>query len=245
LVRTSGAKIWVGALIQLILSTTFMLIFKFPKIMIVVFGGVILAGTALSSWMKTRRVPARPAPQPPITHPVLFKLLSLIIALCSLAFVCFGLFGFVIFINNWNDWHRYQGQPCHATTFQVTQTYFSKSRRGAIDVYASGMVDGNREWMGLRPYLNTVPRSQEEVDARVPAGTSIPIYLFPQMKGRSRVRVYDRTPTAEAYYHSAMNALNYGLLGLAVCAALVFVLSRLRRMCFDEVDSTMQLMAQS
>ena len=99
--------------------------------------------------------------------------------------------------------------------------------------------------MSLRPYLPTVPRSEAELDQRVPAGTSISIYLFPQMKGRSRVRVYGETPPADAYRRDAINALNYGLIGLSVCAILIFFLSRFRRMCFVDTDSPVQLTAQS
>jgi hypothetical protein len=84
-------------------------------------------------------------------------------------------------------------------------------------MYASGMVDGQREWMGLYPYLHPRPRNEEELDERVPIGTSIPIYLFPELKGRSRVRVYADTPPAEAYHREAITAANYGLTGLAIC----------------------------
>jgi hypothetical protein len=45
-------------------------------------------------------------------------------------------------------------------------------------MYASGMVDGQREWIGLYPYLHPRPRNEAELDERVPIGTSIPIYLF-------------------------------------------------------------------
>src|SRR5579872_5927794 len=194
----SSSRIWIGALVQFAFATTFMLVFKFSKFMIVFFGVMIVIGTAFSAWAKQRTLAPR-APQRPLSHPTLFKFLSLGIAICSLALFSIVLFGFVIFINNWNDWHRYEGQPYHVSTFQVTRTYFQRVGKGGIDAYASGMVDGNKEWMGLRPYLPTVPRSQGELDERVPAGTSIPIYLFPQMKGRLRVRVYADTPPAEAY----------------------------------------------
>jgi hypothetical protein len=232
----TGAKIWIIALIQFAIATIFLLVFRFPKIIIVFFGVMIVLGTALSAWARTRPALPRPTPQPPVAHPVLYKIVSLIIAICSLAFFATLLFGFVIFINNWNDWHRYQGQPYHVSTFLVTRTYFQRVGKGGIDAYASGTVEGNREWMNLRPYLNTIPRSQEELDEHVSAGTSIPIYLFPEMKGRLRVRVYNDTPPAEAYHHAAMNALNYGLGGLALCAAMIFVLSRLRRMCYVKTE---------
>jgi hypothetical protein len=238
-----GAKLWIGALFQFAMATIFMVIFRFPKFMIVIFGVVIAVGTALSAWAKQRPLANPRAPQQPVAHPTLLRVIGLGIALCSIAFLCFLLFGFVIFINNWNDWHRYQGQPYHVSTFQVTHTYFQRVGKGGIDAYASGMVDGNKEWMGLRPYLPTVPRSQGELDARVPAGTSIPIYLFPQMKGRMRVRMYDNTPTAEAYRRAAMNAVNYGLGGVALCATVIFLLTRLRGICFAATDSSIQQLA--
>lgn len=240
-----GARIWIGALVQFAIATIFMLKFGFPKIMIAFFGGFIVLGTALSAYMKAKPVAVRPAPQLPTAHPVLYRILGLIIALCSLAFVATLLFGFVIFMNSWSRWHLYEGQRHHQTEFQVTRAYYQKGRKGSIDIYASGMVEGQREWMNLQPYLHTMPHDQEELDAHVSAGTSIPIYLFPDLKGRSRVQVYEETAPAEAYRRAAMKAINYGLGGLALCAAMIFVLSRVRRMCFDETDSSLQIVARS
>ena len=240
----SSSRIWIGALVQFAFATTFMLVFKFPKFMIVFFGVMIVIGTAFSAWAKQRTLAPR-APQRPLSHPTLFKFLSLGIAICSLALFSIVLFGFVIFLNNWNDWHRYEGQPYHRADFVVMRTYYQRGSKGAVDAYASGMVDGSREWMGLRPYLQTVPRSPEDLDTRVPVGTSIPIYLFPEMKGRSRVRVYEVTPTAEGYHRAAINALNRSLEGLIIIGILIFVLSRSRKMCFAETDSTVQALAAS
>jgi len=240
----SSSRIWIGALVQFAFATTFMLVFKFPKFMIVFFGVMIVIGTAFSAWAKQRTLAPR-APQMPLSHPTLFKLLSLGVAICSLALFSIVLFGFVIFLNNWNDWHRYEGQPYHRADFVVMRTYYQRGSKGAVDAYASGMVDGSREWMGLRPYLQTVPRSPEDLETRVPVGTSIPIYLFPEMKGRSRVRVYSDTPTAESYHRAAMNAVNYGLGGVALSAAMIFVLIRLRRLCFAETDPSIQRLAAS
>lgn len=233
--------IWVGALVQFAFMTTFILVFKFPKFMIVIFGGLIVVGTALSARAKQRALAPR-APQRPLSHPTLFKILSSGIALCSLALFSTLLFGFVIFMNNWNDWHRYEGQPYHVTTFEVTRVYYQKQSK-SVDLYASGMADGQREWMSLQPYLHTRPRNQAELEELVATGTSIPIYLFPELKGRLRVRVYNNTPPAEGYHRSAINAVNYGLTGLAICAALLFILIGLRRMCFAETDSPIQLAA--
>jgi len=235
--------IWVGALVQFAFMTAFMLVFKFPKFMIVIFGGLIVVGTALSARAKQKALAPR-APQKPLSHPTQFKILSLGIGLCSVVLFSFLLFGFVIFINNWNDWHRYEGQPYHVTDFQVTRVYYQKQSK-SIDLYASGMVDGQREWMSLQPYLHTRPRNQAELEELVPAGTSIQIYLFPELKGRLRVRVYSDTPPAEAHHRAAINAVNYGLTGLAICAALLFILIGLRRMCFAEADPSIQQLAAS
>ena len=247
---TSGARIasrpnlWIGALVQFAFMTTFMLVFRFPKILIAFFGVMIVLGTTLTGWAKRKQLAPRP-PQRPLSHPTLFKVLSLGIAFCSLVLFSTLLFGFVIFLNNWNDWHRYQGQPYHRTEFVVAHTYYQRGSKGSVDAYASGIVEGQREWMGLRPYLTTVPRSEAELDDQVPVGTSIPIYLFPAMKGRSRVRVYSDTPPAEDYRRTAMNAVNYGLGGAVLSAAVIFVLIRLRRMCFAETDSSIQPLAAS
>jgi hypothetical protein len=90
--------------------------------------------------------------------------------------------------------------------------------------------------MSLRPYLHGTPRDEAELEERVPIGTSIPIYLFPNMKGRLRVEVYTKVPT-EVYHRAAMTALNYGLGGLAVAGAILFVLLRLRAACFENKES--------
>ena len=157
------ARIWIGALVQFAFMTTFMLVFRFPKILIAFFGVMIVLGTALTGWAKRKQLAPRP-PQRPLSHPTLFKVLSLGIAFCSLVLFSTLLFGFVMFVNNWNDWHRYQGQPYHRTEFVVAHTYYQRGSKGAVDAYASGMVDGKREWMSLRPYLPTVPRSEAELD---------------------------------------------------------------------------------
>jgi hypothetical protein len=238
------AMIGVGALFQFAAATIFMVAFGFPKVMIAIFGVMIAVGAVFSMWVKSRPF-APPAAQRPLSHATLFRILSLGIALCSVVFFAIVLFGFVIFINNWNYWHRYEGQPYHRSDFVVTNTYYQRGYKGAVDIYARGTVEGQREWMSLQPYLHTRPRNQSELDERAPAGTSIPIYLFPQMKGRSRVRVYDVTPAAEAYHRTAINALNRSLEGLGLTGILIFVLSRCRKMCFAETDSAVQALTAS
>src|SRR5208283_2785844 len=96
---------------------------------------------------------------------------------------------------------RVQGQSYHATTFQVTRPYYQKSagmHGPDVAVYASGMVEGKKEWMNLVPYLKPVPRGQAEVNDLVPPGTVIPVYLFPNLKGQSRIQLIDVLPPGEA-----------------------------------------------
>lgn len=242
--RPAGGSIWIGALFQFAAATTFMLVFRFPKFMIVAFGFMILIGTLVAS--RARTMPAtRPAPQVPISHPTLLKVLTIVIAIFGFAFVSCLLFGSVIFLNNWNDWHRYEGQPYHHSAFEVRQVYYQKLGKGGVDLYASGNVEGQKEWMSLRPYVGPpLPHDQGELEQRVPVGTEIAIYLFPDMKGRSRVRMYAETPPAESYHRTAVKAANYGFLGMAACAAIIFVLTRLRRMCFGEQPLTLQAAAR-
>jgi hypothetical protein len=231
-----GARICFGALLQFAIASIFMLAFGFPKFMIAFFGAFILIAAVLSIWMKSRPVPASRTPQPPVAHPVLFRILSLAVGVCAVVCFSFLLFGFVIFANSWSNWQRYKDQSYHRADFQVTRVYYQRHGKGT-DVYASGKVDGQREWMSLSPYLQAVVRGQGELEERVPVGTSIPIYLFPEMKGRSRVRVYSEVPTAEAYYRAAINALRWGLGGLAISGGILFVLLRLRAMCFEKRES--------
>jgi hypothetical protein len=72
-----------------------------------------------------------------------------------------------------------QGQPYHATTFQLTRPYYQKSagmHGPDVAVYASGMVEGKKEWMNL--LLKRAPRDQAELNDSVPPGTVIPVCLF-------------------------------------------------------------------
>jgi hypothetical protein len=228
---------WIVALVQIALSTTFMLIFHFPRFMIVIFAALILLATLLSERMKAKSVAASRTPPRPVAHPIPFRILSIGIAVFSLAFVVFLLFGFVIFMNSYSSWQRYEGQSYHRADFEVTRAYFQRGSKGGISVYASGTVDGQREWMDLESYLPSRPRSAAELDEQVPEGTSIPIFLFPNLKGRSRVRVFAAIPPADAYHRAAVEALEYGLGGVAISGLIVFVLLRLRALCFAEKEA--------
>jgi hypothetical protein len=227
--------VWLAALFQIEITTIFMLVFGFPKIMIVVFSGLILVATAFSRLVKPRSVSPQSLRKTPVSNPILFKILGFAIALCSLAMVCVLVFGFAMFMNSWMGWQRYAGQPHRRSEFQVVHAYYQPHRKGGADVYASGMVDGQKEWMSLLPYLKDTPHDQEELDSRVEAGTTIPIYLYPGLKGRARVQVYNVLPPDEANRRAAMSTLNYGLISLAVSAGVIFLLSRVRRtLCVEE-----------
>ena len=226
-------KIWLGALIQIAITIPVMLLMRFPKFMIAMFVTLILVGTAFSMWAKTRVAVARtPVPQRAVAHPTVLSVINFTTALCALVFVSIALFGFVIFMNSWNTWHQYEGQPRHESDFVVKRVYYQPHRKGNPDIYASGTVEGSQEWMGLRPYVDPFPRNEAELDSQVPPGTSIHVYLYPQLKGRSRIVVYEQGPPDDAARRTAMDTLLYAPLGLAGIALLIFLLSRLRKMCY-------------
>jgi hypothetical protein len=171
-------------------------------------------------------------PSLPRPLPMSVVLLNLAIAILGLAFLSCLIFGFVAFINAHNAFKRVQGQPYHATTFEVIRPYYQKSagmHGPDISVYASGMVEGNKEWMSLGPYLKRVPRDQAEVNDSVPPGTVIPVYLFPNLKGRSRIQVIDVLPPGEASRRTETWVLQRAPVALAVLGALIFLLVRIRR----------------
>jgi hypothetical protein len=232
---------WIGALVQLVVSTTFMLVFGFPRIMIAIFAGVILLGTAVSSRMKPRAAGGPATPKRTILRPTLFRVLSIAIALCTFVVIAIAMFGFVIFMNSWDRWHLYDGQAYQRSEFQVVRAYYQTHTKGGPDIFASGTVDGQREWMDLRQYLHTLPHDQNELDGRVPRGTSISVYLFPGLKGRSRVQINNGVLPSEASQREAMAAMKYGLGGLSVTAFLLLVLVRLRRECFVEAEPALSM----
>jgi len=176
---------------------------------------------------------APPSSSRPLSSmPMSVVLLNLAIAILGLAFLSCLIFGFVAFINAHNAFKRVQGQPYHATTFEVIRPYYQKSagmHGPDISVYASGMVEGNKEWMSLGPYLKRVPRDQAEVNDSVPPGTVIPVYLFPNLKGRSRIQVIDVLPPGEASRRTETWVLQRVPVSLAVLGALIFLLVRIRR----------------
>jgi hypothetical protein len=175
--------------------------------------------------------------RPLSSQPISVILLGLTIAILGLAFFACLLFGFVAFLNAHMAFKRVQGQPYHATTFQVTRPYYQRSagmHGPDISVYANGMVEGQKEWMNLVPYLkretpDRFPQDQAEVSDSVPPGTVIPIYLFPNLKGQSRIQVIDVLPPGEASRRTEMWVLRRVPVALAVLGALIFLLVQIRR----------------
>lgn len=240
LISVTRTNPWLGAAIQIVFATTFMLVFRFPKFMILVFVGLILIGTAVSTRIKPRPASAM-TPRPPqdFSNPALYKIAGLGIAICALAIFSIFLFGSVIFLNSWSRWHQYEGQPFHRADFVVEQAYYQKNSK-SISIYASGTVEGQREWMSLEPYVRPRPRSQAELDDRVPVGTSIPVYLFPDLKGRARVQVYEAGLPAETSHQAAINAVNHSLIGLAIFGIILFLMIRLQKSCVRQNDFIIQ-----
>lgn len=230
-------------MIQFALAAGFMLAFHFPRPFIFFFAVFIFAGTLLSTRLRspqTAHPKTPPAPQTPAA-----KFLGIAIGMCGFLFLSVLLFGFVMFMNSWSAWQRYQGQSYHATTFQVVRVYYQRttgSHGGSTYIYASGMVEGKKEWMSLLPYLKTKPQSQDELESMVPAGTMIPIYLFPELKGQTRVELIGPLPPAEANRKQAMYVLNRGLTILGVLGVVIFGLVRVRR---SSMESTEQAAVQA
>jgi len=165
-------------------------------------------------------------------RPVTVLLLNLAIAILGLVFLSCLLFGSVAFLNAYIASQRVQGQPYHATTFQVTRPYYQRSagmHGPDIAVYASGIVEDKKEWMNLLPYLKPAPRDQAELDDSVPPGTMIPVYLFPNLKGQSRIQVIDILPPGEASRRTEMWVLRRVPVALAVLGVVIFLLLRIRR----------------
>src|ERR1700733_4740626 len=179
-------------------------------------------------------------PRPLSAQPMSVILLDLTIAILGLAFLACLLFGLVTFINAHLAFKRVQGQPYHATTFQVTRPYYQESagmHGPDVAVYASGMVEGKKEWMNLLPYLKPVPRGQAELNDSVPPGTVIPVYLFPNLKGQSRIHVIDVLPPGEASRRTETWVLRRAPAAIAVMAALILLLVRVRRFCASPATS--------
>ncbi len=97
-----------------------------------------------------------------------------------------------------------------------------------------GMAEGKKERMNLLPYLKRAPsdrfpEDQAELDDSVPPGTVIPVSLFPNLKGQSRIQVIDVLPPGEASRRTETWVLRHAPVALAVLGGLIFLLVRIRR----------------
>jgi len=232
LLRSVSFPPWLLALAQAALGVGVMFAFHFPRPMILGFA-LVTFFLALFG-LRSRRTSAisNSVPRPLSPQPKSAVFLGLTIALLGLACFACLLFGFIIFLNAQMAIKRVARQPYHATTFQVIRPYYQKSagfHGPEISVYASGMVGGNKEWMDLFPYLKRNPSGQGELNALVPPGTTIPVYLFPNLKGRSRIQVIDVLPPGEAARRIQAQVLRRVPVALVVLGALMFVLVRIRR----------------
>lgn len=147
------------------------------------------------------------------------------------------LFGQLSFRHSWERWHQCEGHPFHRADFEVQQVYFEPPRlnvRSGVSC-TFGLVESNRQRMNVADDLHYNSGSQAELDHRFPPGTRIPVYLFPDMKGRDRVQVYEGLPPAEASQRMAIKELRYSLMILVGTGAAVLVPIRLRRLCVAEI----------
>ena len=231
--RSSSFSPWLAALAPAALFTVVMFAFHFPWPMILFSGLASFFFAALGLRARSSAAASRSPSPGPLSPPSPGAiLLDLSIGLLGLAFVCCVLFGFVTFSNAYLAVERVQGQPYHATTFQVIRPYYQKSQgvHGPdIAVYASGTVEGRKEWMDLIPYLKRAPLGQQELNGLVPPGTTIPVYLFPNLTGRSRIQTIDVLPPGEASRRTEKTVLTRVPVALAVLGAMIFLLVRIRR----------------
>jgi hypothetical protein len=155
-------------------------------------------------------------PKPPVSGGI--RLLDLTIAVGGTLFVLGSLFGFVFYMNSSTRAQLYEGAPYHATTFRVTSVQYArlvsmgnKSNSSSTTAYAIGIAEGQKESMDLMTYLARSPRDQYDLMNLVPEGTVIPVYLFPTLKGASRIQPIRAVPTAEGYQRQAGWASNRAL----------------------------------
>jgi hypothetical protein len=233
--RSGSFSPWLVGLAPVVFVTGFMFAFHFPRPMIL-FSGLASFFITVFGLRPRRSTSAtgRQLPRPLSSQPMSVTLLDLTIAILGLAFLGCLLFGFVTFINAHNAFKRVQGEPYHATTLQVIRPYYQKSagmHGPDVAVYASGIVEGKKEWMNLLPYLKRAPRDQAELNDSVPPGTAVPVYLFPNLKGQSRIQVIDVLPPGEASRRTETWVLRRAPVALAVLGALILLLVRIRRSC--------------
>lgn len=168
-------------------------------------------------------------------------LLNVMIGTCGTLFVLASTLLLALYLNSSSQANLYKGEAYHATTFRVTSVYYTRrvtttgDQLSSVDIaaYGIGIVEGKREAMDLYPYLRTMPLNQQQLEAWVPEGTVIPVYIFPTLRGQNRVQIIGPVPTAEAYERQATWASSrwlsaVGMLG-AIMAPLILARSFLSR----------------
>lgn len=238
-VRQGGAKVWLAALLFIAFSTAFLLALGYSRTIVGINAGATLLAVAVFARVKAQRPGSLlRTGQRPVAHPVLFKIFDLGVA--AFGFLTFAtlLFSFVIFMNGRTKWKTYEGRNYRVTDFQVTRVYYKEytTTSGNLvhtthQAFASGMVEGKQEWMNLMPFLHIAPRGQHDLEGRVPVGTVIRVFLFPDLRGQARVLYDSGTPPAEQGQREESGALRYGPLGAVGCAGMVFLLVLLRAVC--------------
>jgi hypothetical protein len=138
-------------------------------------------------------------PTPPVTLGI--RLLDVLIAICGTFFVFALLYVFTTYMNTSPRAELYDGAPYHATTFRVTSVYYSTWNDGDgmshKQASAAGIVEGQKEGMDLLPYI--FPDDQAQLEQVFPAGTVIPVYLFPTLRGVNRIQRIGGLPPAQRY----------------------------------------------
>jgi hypothetical protein len=170
------------------------------------------------------------APKSPVTAGV--WLLDLMCGIFATLFVLGCFFGFFLYMNTSSLADLYAGQPYHVTTFRVMSVQYSQTYDPPLSwAYAFGMIEGHKETMDVWPYVvklpdfhNGRPMNQLALMNLVPAGTVIPVYLFPNLNGVNRIQVILTTPTAEHYRRLAVWTSSRALPVVGLCGILAVLL---------------------
>jgi hypothetical protein len=171
-------------------------------------------------------------PQPPATLGT--RLLDVLIAICATVFVFALLYVFTSYMNTSPRAELYDGAPYHATTFRVISVHYERrvvvGAEGVTSTQtiasAAGIVEGQKEWMDLLPYI--FPKDQDQLRQAFPEGTVIPVYLFPTLRGENRIQRVGGAPPAEQYQQKVAWITNRALPVAAALGMLTALLTFMR-----------------
>lgn len=168
-------------------------------------------------------------------HPKILRVANFCVGLSVGLFAAAFIASFVMFMNAREDALRRSVGTYHASSFRVLQSYWQKgtTRSGTMDsptrAFARGVVEGHEEWMDLIPFLTFIPKDQDTVLRLVPAGTLLPVYYNPQLRGEDRVRLLTSVLPQEASRHAASAAFKYGGAALLAIGVALFACLRVRK----------------